>query len=259
MFGQATSWLRVLGVLAVAVLGEACGGSSASATNGVGGEVLFVRQVNAAVAGGSGACTFGGSPTSLSLLKGSLDVALRVQYDATLLVGFRPAGGAMDSSPGVSLQQVVARLEDPTGSVVWGPVTVPVTGFIDSPPVNGVSYGVTQTVLIGSEFTTQLAQQLQTERMVVRHFTASARVLGRTVGGSAIESVDWPFPIDVCYGCLITYPREASSPLLVTQPNCDLSPATGMSVFRPCRPGQDDLVDCRICQELLPGNSICEP
>ena len=65
------------------------------------------------------------------------------------------------------------------------------------------------------------------------------RVFGHTLGGTAVESGDASFPIQVCYGCLVKFPPEASSS--ATSPNCSQPPASGSSLSLPCRMGQDEL------------------
>jgi hypothetical protein len=191
------------------------------------------------------------------LLSGTLDVALRIEYDATLLVGFRPM--AVDQqAPGVSFQQVIVRVEDASDKIVWGPFTVQVSGFVDRAPDGGVMYGITDTVLLGAQLGSEIAQQVANTG-IIRHFTSIVRVLGSTVGGPLVESQEWTFPIDACFGCLVTFPTEASDPCVSVQPNCELPAPTGSSIVTPCRVGQDDPVDCRVCKEFLPSSSVCEP
>jgi hypothetical protein len=257
---------RITPIIVLALSCIHCAGSARDDSHGTNGDagmlgdILFIRQINADIASGGPSCVVDNSPTSLFLLRGRLDVALRTHYDATLLVGFQSqsdAGG--HQGPGVALQEVTARLEDTTGQVVWGPVSVPVSGFVDTPAPTGVSYGITEATLIGTDFGVTLAEALQAEPSLVRHFKSVVRVSGRTSDGATLESDEWSFPIEACYHCLIVYPVDASDPKLVKQPNCDLSPPTGIGFVRPCRPGQDDEVDCRVCKELLPTSPLCEP
>jgi hypothetical protein len=226
-------------------------------------DFLFVRQVVAMIAGSGtpmGECLTDASPSNLSLLEGSLDVAIRTHYEATLLVGFQSqSDGGAQPGPGVALQEAVARLEDPTGQVVWGPFSIPLTGFADTPGPNGVSYAITNVTLVGSDFAVAVASTLQSSRSLVRRFKSVVRVRGKKVGGAAIESDEFGFPLSVCYGCLVVYPPDANDPLVNPQPNCRLLPPTGSSVVKPCRPGQDDSVDCRVCKEFLPTSPLCEP
>jgi hypothetical protein len=72
----------------------------------------------------------------------------------------------------------------------------------------------------------------------------AVRVFGETLGGQEIESSELLFPIAVCNGCLISFPTTAIDP---TSNACNrgIPPEE-----KPCKPGQDEPVDCRLCQQL---------
>ncbi len=223
--------------------------------------MLFIRQAQALVAG---KCTVDNSPSSISLLEGQLDVAFQTQYVASLLVGNQlvargNASQLRTETARIQVQGSIVRAEDSSGAVVWGPVTVPGTGFVDPASGADASFGVISTVLLGSELGSGLQTQLQASRNVVRHFTSVAKVFGRTLGGMAIESGEWRFPINVCYGCSVIFPPEATDPKVMPIPNCDLAATTGTSVAHPCIVGQDDAIDCRVCKEKYPVGALCEP
>lgn len=226
--------------------------------------ILFIRQVQAPVIGTGGGCNYQADPSSLFIASGTLDLAFRLQYSAALLVGNQlvPRGNSSQlrtETARVRIEGTVVRAEDPTGAVVWGPVTVPGSGFID--PANGSNptYGITQTTLLGSQIGASLAAQLQNDRTQFKRLTSIVKVFGRTLGGMTVESGEWRFPITVCFACLISFPPEANNPNLTPVPNCAQVAVTGMSVGRPCVIGQDDTVDCRICKTVYPRSSVCEP
>src|SRR5262249_32037052 len=139
----------------------------------------------------------------------------------------------------VELQGTIVHAEDASGAIAWGPVTVPGAGFIDPASGSNPNYGVINTVLLGSDLGETLATQLMTSRNIVRYFTAVVRVFGRTLGGTAVESGEWRFPINVCFGCLVVFPPDAIDPKLNVIPNCGLSLTTGTNVVHPCIVGQD--------------------
>jgi hypothetical protein len=76
---------------------------------------------------------------------------------------------------------------------------------------------------------------------------------GQTTGGNTIQSDEFEFPVDVCDGCLITFPAADDNPLpSLPQPNCLLaaSNSSSSSVPTPCFPGQDFAVECAVCQGI---------
>ncbi len=86
---------------------------------------------------------------------------------------------------------------------------------------------------------------------------AQITVTGSTLDGSVITSGPFDYPLDMCKGCLLFFPIEAK--LGEGNPNCrnEANPPDE----RPCRLGQDDPVDCRICREVKPIalRNECEP
>jgi hypothetical protein len=194
-----------------------------------------------------------------------LDVAFRRQYSATLLVGSQLVARGNSSqlrteTSRVALEGSVVQLADSRGAVVWGPVTVPGSGFVDPASGTTPSFGAIDTILLGADFgQTVLYPDLSVNTQFIKNFTASVHVFGHTLGGTAVESGDASFPIQVCYGCLVKFPPEASSS--ATNPNCSQPPASGSSLSQPCRMGQDEAVDCRICKQTLRGADkvVCDP
>lgn len=225
--------------------------------------MLFVRQAQARVASGANGCTVDNSPSSLFITEGTLDLAFRTEYTAALLVGNQLVARGNSSqlrteTSRVELQGAEVRLEDGT-TRVWGPFTVPGSGFID--PANGAtpSYGLTETILVGSSYGAELAKELR-QTLAVRRFTSVVKVLGKTLGGTPVESGEWRFPLTICYACLVGFPPEANDPKL-SRPNCDLPAGTGTTVAAPCALGQDDTVDCRVCKTSVSPTDIglCQP
>ena len=61
------------------------------------------------------------------------------------------------------------------------------------------------------------------------------------------QADEFPFPVEVCNGCVISFTDAPSSPT----PNCVVSASTPpMPTTVPCDIGQDSPVDCRLCQPL---------
>ena len=80
-------------------------------------------------------------------------------------------------------------------------------------------------------------------------------MFGQTLGGDTLETnLPFEYPIDVCFGCLVSFPPDSvdtSKP----QPNC-LAPLPGASGdYAPCITGQDQPIDCRMCSSV----GVCTP
>jgi hypothetical protein len=68
---------------------------------------------------------------------------------------------------------------------------------------------------------------------------------GKSLGGNEVTSGEWAYPIDACYGCLVSCPPKADDPA-VPGPDClatDDNPTSGS-----CRVGLDGPTDCRFCR-----------
>jgi hypothetical protein len=225
--------------------------------------MLFVRQAQARVASGTNGCVVDNSPSSLFITEGTLDLAFRTEYTAALLVGNQLVSRGNSSSlrtetSRIEIEGAEVKIEDGQ-TVVWGPYTVPGSGFIDPATGSTPSYGVTDAILLGSVFGNSLVPELR-QSLAVRRYTSVVKILGKTLGGTAIQSGEWRFPLTVCYACLVSFPPDANDTKL-SRPNCDLPPGTGTVVAAPCSLGQDDAVDCRVCKlSVRPQDiSLCEP
>jgi hypothetical protein len=247
--------------LAAAAMSAALGGTGCADSE----SMLFVRQAQARVQTGAAGCTVDSSPGSLFITEGTLDLAFRTEYSAALLVGNQLVGRGNSSqlrteTSRVQIEGAEVRLEDGQRTV-WGPFTVPGSGFIDPATGAAPAYGITETILLGSAFGNQLVQQgdLRTNNLV-RRFTSVVKVIGKTLGGTVVESGEWRFPLTVCYGCLVAFPPDANDPNL-NRPNCERAAGTGTTVAAPCALGQDDAVDCRVCKlSVRPQDTgLCQP
>jgi hypothetical protein len=232
--------------------------------------MIFIRQVNLPIAGGSSsdACVTEANPQGPFISHGTLDVAFRREYIAGLVVGSQivtrgSKAQLKTETSGVRIEGLEARLEDVNGAIVWGPYTIPATGFIDPAIDVTPSYGMVDGMLVGPDVQVSkgvnVRDYLQTKPGTSLRFTSVSKVFGHTLGSQAVESGEFRYPITICYGCLIFYPAEASDPKVLPYPNCDLPQATGSTTDIGCSPGQDEKVDCRVCKATYPGNPICEP
>ena len=138
--------------------------------------------------------------------------------------------------------------------------TVPITGFVS----NSGSLTAFEVEIIDEDMARRLAQKLQDRDsenpspgggMIV-----DIQVVGETADGTELTTNVLSFPLRVCKGCLLSFPPEADvqgdfSPEF----DCnDLSASVGSE---PCRLGQDEPVDCRLCKRGKPvaEQSQCDP
>lgn len=90
---------------------------------------------------------------------------------------------------------------------------------------------------------------------------------GETATGRSVDSNEFVYPVELCYGCLLTIPPTAIDPEYAIQPNCrnteTFSDEVDLDTL--CLTGQDESVDCRLVCPIvtsLPNGDpegICEP
>ncbi len=181
--------------------------------------------------------------TSL-LLEGILDVALKPEYDATLIVGnqLTPRGDKENlrtETQITTIQGAEVQLLNDTGALDTE-FTVATSGVILPDASDEAGFGVVNVRLIPATSGLALANDL-TDREQRRTRVAKVKVFGETIGGVEVESAEWTYVIKVCEGCLVSFPFEALDTDLGCTMAGDQLPTPG------CRPGQDGPVDCRVC------------
>lgn len=226
---------------------------------------LFIRQVQAPE---SGECSYGAEESSTSFGLGVLDLALTNQYRAGLLIGNQmvPRGDPSQSraeTNRVRLTEAEIHVQLADGAEI-GSFTVPGNGFVDPGTGTSPGYGLFMTVLVDPASAQALASRLGcagSRLPSVGRIVTVVKVFGKTLGGNEVESAEFRYPIEVCCGCLVSFPPEANDPaLLDDQPNC-MAVSEGTGLEEPCLIGQDTAVDCRICKSRLgaQGAALCEP
>ena len=79
-------------------------------------------------------------------------------------------------------------------------------------------------------------------------FSALVIIIRQTLGGQSIQSNEFEFPVDVCFGCLVTVPPGAQTGY------CQgLLPLASSNVA--CELGQDQYSDCQSCYSCKTGSS----
>lgn len=227
---------RLLVLAALAVAGT---GASSCADNE---SQIFVRGV---IVPDSTTCTLKADPTGSLFLSGVLDVALRDEYRAGLLVGNQLVERGNSDQLRTETDRVVLRGAEVElynqDETLRSAFSVPGTGFVDPGTGSDPGYGVIGVTLVPASEAAKFQQAFGDDRTADATITAAVRVFGDTLGGLEVESGQLGFPIIVCNGCLVSY--------------VGLDPLTNRCVTTaefepdevPCLIGQDQVVDCRLC------------
>jgi hypothetical protein len=213
------------------------------------------------------ACTFTADPTQPTLPQGIRDVALAPEYTAEFLVGNQivPAGNPnqpQTETSFVTIKGAVVRIVDSAGDQLN---TYTANAATTIPPSSGTTPGYASlgVTIIDSGTAVSLAKTIASmnpnEALQVVSYV---RFFGNTLGGDSVESNEFGFPVNICLGCLITFPSAEDfvpeTPTVgIPQPNCLNSAAAsnGASASEPCALGQDLPVDCSTCLR----NPVCNP
>lgn len=186
---------------------------------------------------------------------GVMDRLFVSDYTAALLVGNQiTERGSREQlrteTSRVSLKGAEVSLESLRGVSLAAPFTSTATGFIDA--ASGTQPAL--SVMYASLIPASIAADLD-EGIVV----AKVRVFGETLGGQEVESSELSFPIEICDGCLISYPTSARDLLADgVEYQCKVSTederASG-DVELPCQLGVDLPSPCTACSGV---NQVCK-
>jgi hypothetical protein len=221
-----------------AILFGALGMGAGACTDSLTG---FFIQGNVALV--APACSARADATVATVGTGRLDVALRLDYVATLLVGSQLAPRAdkanlRSETMITNITGAEVQLYTDTGELDTE-FTVPASGIIPPSGSADPGFGIIEATLIPAATGLALANEL-TSRSEVRTRVAQVKVFGETLGGEDVESAEFPYVIRVCEGCMIEFPPAD----LDGNRNCvgvDTNPEP------PCHVGQDDLIPCTAC------------
>ena len=220
---------------------------------------LFVQDVLAPPLVTTGqTCTFTADPTQPTLSSGVLDYGLKQAYDANFLVGNQAVAKVnsqqlQTETDIITIQGAIVRITDSSGNQIGnytrlaGATVYPSTGTTPG-------YAAITGVTIVDSGSLAADSALQTNIMAggLSRVVTYTKFFGQTTGGTYVESDEFEFPVDVCYGCLVAYSATDQNPLAQT-PNClDYATAaqSGTSTPQSCIPGQDFAIDCAECQAL---------
>jgi hypothetical protein len=222
---------------------------------------IFIREVLAPPAASAGACTYTSDPAQPALGSGVLDIAFLSAYTPAILVGNQMIARADPSSPRaetsrIVLQGVVVNLTDLGGKSIKDFTSLG-SGFVDGAAGSTPGYGVMIASLIDPDAAAALRSAIPARG--TKGVLAKFKVFGRSIGGLDVESAEYQLPITVCNGCLVQFPADsvdAAKAQATGKPNCEgVSASGGATAKTPCVFGQDQPIDCRLCQ----GNPVCDP
>jgi hypothetical protein len=253
--------MRVWGHLGVGRLrlGAAVAAVPACAHND---STLFVQSVLQAQPVSQGStCSFTSDPKQPSISSGFLDVAFRNQYDAAFLLGNQMVSESnsqqlQTETSIITVQGAVVRVTDAAGAQLSTFTRLASTTIY---PSSGTTpgYAPIEVTIIDSSSTTGNPNVMSTvagggfARLVTY-----VKFFGNTLGGKSVESDEFEFPVDVCLGCLISFPASDVNASLLPVLNCgNGATSTTSTAPIPCVAGQDSQIECSACL----GNPYCNP
>jgi hypothetical protein len=204
-----------------------------------------------------GACTAKADFAAPTVDKGVLDLALASEYRAALIVGNQiTERGSRErvrtETSRVALKGAEVTLENLQGGAIGKPFSSTGTGFVNASAGTDPSL----TIMYASLIPASVARTLQLGTVV-----AKVRVFGTTLGGEDVESSELAFPIDVCFGCLISYPASArdltadGTDYVCKVAGDDMATAVAADADQPCELGIDIQTPCTACSGLY---EICQ-
>ena len=152
----------------------------------------------------------------------------------------------------ISLKGAEVRLETLKGELLVSPFSSTATGFIDA--ASGTDPAI--SVMYASLIPPSVSPSLPAGTIV-----AKVRVFGDTLGGQDVESSELLFPIEVCDGCLVSYPASArdltadgTEYVCKTATTAEDAAASEESQL-PCELGIDLPAPCTVCSGVY---EICQ-
>jgi hypothetical protein len=201
-------------------------------------------------------CIVTADASAAQWLRGIVDISRRRTYESVLLIGnqLTPRGDKVQAKAEpmrILLTAAEVTLFDAAGEQLGcadnpdcGSFSIFGSGVVSVNRSEEPAFGLFQAQLLPPIVIDTILPDVQASGSVT--IVASVKVRGETLGGKEVETGEFIFPIDVCYGCLVTYNNG---------PCCLLTP--GEAVTASCLPGQDRAFDCRECATDTPDN-ICD-
>jgi hypothetical protein len=215
---------------------------------------LFVRDVLAPqfVANGN-ACVYTDQPTQTFISAGTLDLAIRTEYRPVDLVGNQmvPRGdpnSPMTETSYVTIDHAVVRVTESASGQQISTFTSRTSATVAPSSGTTPSYIATFVTTLDPATLADARIMSVVQSGGVKKLVTFIRFFGKSLGGQAVESDEFAFPVDVC--------SSEFGPCLVRFTSNCLGGTGGSSQSQaiPCSPGQDFSIDCcsvfSICQAL---------
>lgn len=216
---------------------------------------IFIRDVLApSETRINGACVYTGDPTQPALFEGEVDVAVKDNYSAIMLVGNQMIQRGDSTAPRsesnkAHINGAVVRVTDANGGAIAS-FTSPSQGFVDQAEGTQATYGSFQVVALDAPTTAKVARGLGIGE--TKLVLANIKAFGETLGGVDLESGEYQLPIKVCNGCLLTF--AGFDDPLTPGIDCNLlssaaatSSTSSSNQQPPCFAGQDEAAPCTTC------------
>lgn len=220
----------------------------------------------------NGACIYTDDPQQPIIFAGAVDLGLRNQYEGTFIVGNQliPRGDPLAvraESSRAHINGGIVRITRPDGTLIRE-FTAAATGFADPQNNNAPDFGVMSMVVLDAPTAVLIRQSLaeerdrQNPRPRLRDLSvqviANIKVIGKTLGGTDLESAEFSYPINVCVGCFVAgFTADVNDTTNPRQPNCLKAPTsvTPAGTVQPCKAGQDyegskcsDCLNLEVCR-----------
>ena len=196
---------------------------------------IFIRQV---IHPGTD-CVLVADPSGLARSKGVLDVALVREYKAGLLIGNQLVSRASSDelrteTAAFRAEGIEARVEK--DDMVFGEFSTAVHGFVWPGTSGSPGWGSVSGVMVDVSSSESIKKKYADNGVIsgVKRVETVVKVFGHTLGGQKIDSGEFRFPVDVCYGCLV---------------GADVDAGGDAEKSVTCIMGQDDLVSLTACRE----------
>lgn len=203
-----------------------------------------------------GACTVKPTFDSTLIQKGVLDREFSTEYVAALLVGNQilergSRERVRTETSRVALTGAEITLEDAQGNRLVPKFSTIGTGLAD--PSDGTTPGI--AAMFVTIIPSTVAGQLPAGTIV-----SKVRVFGTTLGNQDVESSELLYPIEVCDGCLVTYPASdrdltADGADYQCKQGTDSTNMDNSADALPCSLGIDLPVHCALCSNV---SDVCK-